>query len=353
MFKSHFFWAYFVIVTFMRPSIRHVAEHAQVSPMTVSRVLRGRKGLVADDTFNRVMASVRELNYVPVVSAMQNRHIQTCSIGVVPFYSNVSKNPIDAQTFEGLCAQARLHSYDLLVMLREDEDWMSRASSRFLDRRNDGFIFISPDVGQWKTILQELPTHDIPVVICYRRDVPEGVAWVDPDNAEIMRLAVGHLHQHGHTRLAYVSGPATPVPFDDNARQEAFKRETEALGLSDATIIEGATETWQLKPNVLAALRESGATGVVCVNDYLALQLWEAAEKAGLHVPLDLSLVGVDDQDTKGRGLTSIGFSYAQVGKLAVEAWVALQGGKDAALCCRVVPVHLVERASVRALQLD
>ena len=318
--------------------------------MTVSRVLRGRKSQVADETFERVMTSVRDLGYVPVASALQNRHVQTGVIGVVPFTANLPGNPIDAQTFEGLCAGARAHSFDLLVMLRGDKDWMSRASSRFLDRRSDGFIFISPEVQEWQTILRELQSHGVPAVICYRRDVPAGTSWIDPDNEMIVRLAIGHLHKHGHKRLAFLSGPHKAASFDDCARQQAFGRETRALGLHGATIIEGATDAWQLKPGVLAALENAGATGVVCVNDFLALQLWDAIDKAGLQIPRDLSLVGVDDQDTSHRGLSSVGFGgYAHVGRLAVESWVALQSGRDAASCCRVVPVHLAERASVGA----
>lgn len=332
----------------MRHSIRQVAKHARVSPMTVSRVLHGRKDLVANDTFERVLASVRDLDYVPVASPTQNRPVKTGSIGIVPFYSNVNNNPIDSQTFEGLCAQARAHSYDLLVMLRDDADWMSRATARFLDRRNDGFIFISPDVQEWRSILKELPGHDIPAVICYRRDVPEGVAWIDPDNEAIVRLAVELLHKHGHQRLAYLTGPKALSNFDDRARQKAFLREIGARGLQ-GTLIEGASDAWELKLDVLAELRESGVTGVLCVNDFLALQLWQAAVQAGLRIPDDLSLIGVDDQDTQHFGLTSVGFGYAQVGRLAVEAWVALQNGQDARSCCCVVPVHLIERSSVGA----
>jgi len=330
----------------MRPSIRQVAEHARVSPMTVSRVLRGRKSQVADETFERVMGSVRELGYVPVASALQNRHVETGSIGVVPFYGNIAANPIDSQTFEGLCAKARGHSRDLLVMLREDEDWM-HISARFLDRRTDGFIFISPDVQGWQSIVRELQLHDIPTVVCYRRDVPAGVAWVDPDNERIAHLAVAHLREHGHKRLAYLSGPNALASFDDCARQNAFVAQCAALGLDEPLLVEGATDDWRLRPDVLPRLQGAGVTGVLAVNDFLALQLWEAADEAGLSIPRDFSLVGVDDQDTPHRGLSSIGFGYAHVGKLAVEAWMALQSGQNASDCCRVVPVHLVERTSV------
>ena len=62
----------------------------------------------------------------------------------------------------------------------------------------------------------------------------------------------------------------------------------------------------------------------------------------------DLSLVGVDNQLLGAhRGLSSIGFGYDEVGRLAVQAWLELRAGAAAADCCRIVPIFLAERASV------
>lgn len=351
-------------MTTPRASIRQVAQIAGVSPMTVTRVLRGR-ALVAQDTRERVLAAVRQTNYVPVRASRQNRHSATHVLGLVPYHVDVTRNRIDTATSQGIYRGARHHGYDVLVMLREESEWMTdRAAIRFLDRRSDGFIFISTRRGEWQDVLDTLTQHKVPTVVCYRRDVREGVAWVDPDNEGILRLAVEALVQQGHRRIAYLADSEThpvgsgnpnhpPISenFDDLMRRSEFARilpEYEAHG----TILEGVHTGWSLNPDVVTRIRSQGITGVICVNDILALQLWKQAETAGLTIPNDLSIIGVDDTpEAQERGLTSVGFGYDTVGEAAVEAWLRLLRGESAEACCVVVPVALVERRSVERVR--
>jgi DNA-binding LacI/PurR family transcriptional regulator len=348
----------------MRASIRQVAERAKVSRMTVSRVVQGRKEQVNDATYARVLAAMQEMDYVPVRSAMQNRHVETNAIGLVPYYRNPSGNLIDSLTFEGLCEQASTSGYDLYIMLRGESEWMAnREDLRFLDRRSDGFIFISPGMGEWQAGLESLVQHKIPAVVCYRRDVPEGVAWVDPDNESIIRQTLEYLTAQGHSRIAYFTGPrpglegkerladlsGTHLSFDDQERQKHFTWIMRELGHEQWSekILWFQDPEWRLTTEEARAFFDSGATAVIC-GDALAIQLWEHAEAAGLRVPKDLSIVSIDGQIAAAhRGLTSVSFGYDEVGRQAVKAWTELVEGKTVKECCKVVPVRLVERASV------
>ena len=349
----------------MRSSIAQVAQHAGVSTMTVSRVARGRKSQVSEETYERVQTAMRELNYVPMRSAFQNRHVETSTIGYVPHDLEVPHSLIDSATLEGICKTARRHGYDLLLMLRDEADWMvNRQVARFLDRRSDGFIILSPRQGEWSDLFEILIEQSVPVVVCYRRDVPEGMAWVDPDNEEVMRLAVGHLAAHGHTNLAMlvspnlaqnfsaieiVDEPGARDHFDDIERERYFRQFVgEFCGdKARGEIVRALDRSWQLFPDTVEFLRQHSITGVIC-GDSAALQLWDMAEKAGLKIPADFSILGVDNlAQSAMRGLSSIDFGYNEVGRLAVEAWVEMQSGKAAPECCKVVPVCLKERDSV------
>lgn len=352
----------------MRSSIRQVAEHAHVSPMTVSRVVRGRKHQVNEETYKRVLAAMHELNYVPISSTVQNRHVETSTIGFVPHNADAPDNPIDRLTNEGLCRECRRHGYDVLVLLRDEADWMAnRAVVRFLDRRSDGFILVSPRTGEWKEMLEILTGQDLPIVVCYRRDVPEGVAWVDPDNDEIMRLTTGHLLEQGHTRIAHVLGASPSAVtgtievgerksegdhFDDTERQKYFLQHLKEGGNPDAIglLLRAGDSNWNLLPGTVDLLVSEGVTGAIC-GEATALQLWDQAEAAGIRVPQDLSIVGIDNQSAGAhRGLTSVSFGYGEVGRLAVNAWVQLKNGTPAAQASQVVPVQLVQRSSVRRI---
>jgi LacI family transcriptional regulator len=333
--------------------------------MTVSRVLQGRKHQVNVDTYNRVLAVMHDLNYVPVRSAVQNRQVQTNTIGLVPQHRDAFDKSFDTLTFNGMCKSAAHHGYDLFVMLRGEDEWMAnREEVRFLDRRSDGFIFISGYTGEWATALETLVQHEIPVVVCYRRDVPEGVVWVDPDNETIARQAVRHLWERGHRKLAFIGGPVPSAAacdllanlsgnrknYDSEARASAFIDELRSLGHPnpEACVFNIADPNWDVDANDLKPLLASDATGIVCVNDFVALQLWTELEKLGLSIPGDYSIISVDNEPGAAhRGLSSFDFGYGTLGQLAIEAWIEWQSGKDAAKCCKIVPAQLVERTSV------
>jgi len=349
----------------MRANIRQVAHRANVSRMTVSRVLQNRRDEVTEDKYERVIAALKELNYVPVRTAVQNHHSRTNVVGVVPYTANFSGYQIDLQTFGGLCKRSGHYGYDVLVLQRGESEWMAnRQELRFLDRRTDGFIFISLGVTEWENALELLQENQIPVVVCYRRDVPEGVAWVDPDNEAIVNLAVDRLVGSGHSKIAYLAkSPYLPGEtfvladlsgsrpnFDDVHRQQFFLKRVKQLGTRqpEAAIFHGKGRSNTLSPEEVDRIIAGGFTGVVCFSAGLGLQLLEQLEARGLKVPQDMSIVSHDwHTDSLQRGLTHITFDYATVGQLAMDAWMELAGGRPAAECCKLVPVQLVECRSV------
>ncbi len=347
----------------MRNGIRQVAQMANVSTMTVSRVARGQDALVHEETRKRVMAAMKELNYVPVRYTTQNRHVDTYAIGLVPYYVNAAMHEIDTFTYQGVVQQAYKHGYDLLVMLRDEAAWMAnRKEVRFLDRRSDGFIFVSPGVGEWTSTLEALVENKIPSVVCYHRDVPDGVAWVDPDNESVIDLMLDCLISAGHRTIAYLAGPITVTSdqprlvlyggeraYDDRERDRIFRERIAAMspGGIRGCVLTGVDVSYQVTNEVLQSIIDSGATAVLC-GDYVALQLWTLAEERGLTIPGDLSIIGIDDSPLGGmRGLTSVHFRYSDVGAAAVDAWVDLKAGKSSAEASRKVAVSLVSRRSV------
>lgn len=348
----------------MRATIRQVAERAQVSRMTVSRVLQGRKDQVNEETYARVLAAMHEMNYVPVRPAMQNRHVETNTISIVPYYLKPARSLVDSLTFEGLCEQAGENGYDLTIMLRGEAEWMAnREELRFLDRRSDGFIFISPGCGEWQMAFEALLQYSIPTVVCYRRDVPEGIAWVDPDNESIIQLALECLTRAGHKNIAYVAGPqpdqtdSDKLPnlsgarpnFDNAERQRYFTEIMQSLGHKEFSecIVWTKDPNWDFTREELRNLLKSGVTSVVC-GDHQALQIMDHAQALKIRIPQDFSIVGIDNQaEAAHRGLTSVGFGYDEIGRLAVQAWLELNNGTPASQCNKVVHVQLAERTTV------
>lgn len=336
----------------MRATLLRVAEQAGVSKVTASNVLRGVENRASAETRDRVLEAARHLNYLPVnPPSAQNRHIETRIVTLVPELRDIEHPELDLFTYEGIIEGARSHGYDVLTMVRNDhEQGLRREKLRYLDRRSDGFIFVSA-IGQWVRAFDIVSQYKIPSVVCYRRDTPEGVAWVDVDNEGIMRQALQHLVENGHRKIAYLAGP--PDNFDEQQRFCAWNdaMRWHKLENRDEFVVQGAGKNYVRNPHAMMTISRLGVTAVVCFNDTLALELWDEMQKQGLKVPRDISLIGIDNRpEAIERGLTSVSHSFVDIGRLAIDAWVELKNGGDAAACCKVAPVELMPRRSVRNL---
>lgn len=197
-----------------------------------------------------------------------------------------------------------------------------------------------------------LVKHEIPTVVCYRRDVPDGIAWIDPDNEQIMRLGVTHLVERGHTRIAHLTEVDQSL-FDTVERRRYFAEAVCSYGLHECAdwIVPG--RYFHITADTVATILNLGATAVVCHNDLLAENLMNAMNKLGLKVPEDLSIIGVDGLTAEALDLTSVEFSFEDVGAHAVEALINCVKGKTASECHTVIQVHLQARGSVRDLRVS
>lgn len=333
-----------------RSSIRQVAARAGVSHVTVVNILRGRGSRASEETRERVMEAVRELNYVPIAQPQtQRRHIETRIIGLVFDQFNIEESLFGLSTFRGLREGAREHNYDLLTLCRDEPTWaLGGEELQFLDRRCDGFIFVGP--YKRREVFDAITRYGIPLVSCFNADVPDAVPIVQPDDEEAMRLAVEHLRAKGHRKIAHLAGPESHS--DARQRRVAFERCAARLGFKQPYIQTGRGGAWWPNSDEMSELLRQDVTGVVCINDSQALELWDVAEKQGVRVPRDLSLIGVDSiPEAQERGLSSIGYSPTEIGRLAMDSLVALINQEEEAQLSHRVPVHLVERESVIALE--
>ena len=328
--------------------------------MTVSNVLRGRTDLVAAKTRERVLTAVHSLDYIPVRTAAQNRHVRTNAIGVVFLALHRLNGIVGYPTFQGMCERGEEVDYDLTVFLRSEPEWVKTGSeARFLDRRCDGFIFL----GSSRPALSEvLVQHHIPAVECYSVASKPGIARVIGDNRDGMRQAVAHLAQSGHTRIGHLAGPWGNLEADE--RQAGFREAMQGTFGPDYPDVVVRGDTWggpmvfhegrdrvdaQARPLADAVLA-ADVTAVVCANDLLALTVWQVAEERGLRVPQDISIIGMDNSVRAAyRGLTTIATPFEAVGRAAVEAVLSIQEGGSADAASRVLPVALVPGESVAA----
>jgi LacI family transcriptional regulator len=290
------------------PSVKEVAALAGVSLGTVSNVLN-RPDRVSYATRTRVHAAIDELGFVRNESARALRAGRSNSIAYVcldaanPFFTDVARGVEDAAA-----------ENDTAVYLCDSANDAAR-EDRYLDRleqqRMRG-VLVTP-VNPNSDRLRQLPQRGTPVVLVDRGARNSGLCSVSVDDVHGGELAVSHLVDQGHERLAYVGGPLTIGQVAD--RLAGARRALVDAGRDPAelTVVETAAPTISEGRDAatrIAGLRTSHRpSGVFCANDLLALGLLQQVLHLGLRVPDDIAIVGYDDIEFAGAAavpLTSV-----------------------------------------------
>jgi LacI family transcriptional regulator, repressor for deo operon, udp, cdd, tsx, nupC, and nupG len=327
-------------------TIRDVAEAAGVSIATVSRALHGLPR-VSEATRQRVLTAAAELSYVASPSAASLASGQTNAIGVVaPFVNRWYFAAIVHSAEERL----RNAGYDLLLYsLGTDTRERHRAFSGTLLRKRVDAVLV---LGLHPTAeeVAALSTVGGPVAIV-GTDVP-GWASVRIDDQAAARCAVRHLVDLGHRRIAYIGGETddpllSALPGD---RRVGYRAGLAAAGLP----LVGELETdggFTVAGGHAAAQRllslAEPPTALFAASDEMAMGAVQAARRAGVRVPQDLSVIGIDDHEmAELLDLTTVAQPVVAQGGLAAEMILTALADPEQPLPAVTVPTRLVVRGT-------
>jgi DNA-binding LacI/PurR family transcriptional regulator len=249
-----------------RPTILDVAERSGVSKSTVSNVIRGGVHVSADRQ-RRVLAAVEELGYRPNALARQLVLRRTSTIGVVvgdlanPFYGELVK-----------LLERQAHEVGYVTTVSNTDGHAEREAARIealLEQRVAGIAMLQFSGN--REILDDVIADGTPVAVVSSTD--SRVDSVGVDERRSLALAVRHLAELGHQRIAYVTSPLVEERTN-TARYESFRRACREAGCAEASV--------------------EDATAVAAANDILAIELIDELERGGRRVPDDVSVVGFD-----------------------------------------------------------
>ncbi len=301
----------------MPPStLRDVAEAAGVHPATASRALNpATRGLVNPDTARRVMKVAESLGYRPNPIARGLKTSKSTSIGlVIPDLTNPLFPPIVRGIEEVLDAAG----YSGLVVNTDNDPVRERTQVESLrSRQVEGLIVATGLLDH--PLLVELHREGVPMVMVNRRPTGMDVSTITADDAAGVQLAVEHLAELGHRRIAHLAGPETTSTGVNRAR--AFRAAVRDLGLDDDPALLRWCSHWTEEAGA-AAVRElldndTDFTAVLGGNDLIALGCYDVFAERDLRCPDDISVVGFNDMpflDKLRPPLTSIAVPHHQIG---------------------------------------
>ncbi len=301
------------------PDIRTVAALAKVSIATVSRTIN-RSPVVSERLSKRVWQAIRQLNYFP------NTHARTLVSGRSRLFGIIVENitnpffPELIQSFEETAVAA---GYEILVSSsNSDPAQLTRCVRRLLERKVDGVAVMT--FGEEESVLDELMDHGVPIVLAVLKPGRQKVSTIVLDYSAGIRSAVAHLKQLGHRRIAFLSGPHTLHSAITRENDFRGAMEEARLPVQKRWVVEcdhslkggmaGFDRLWALAAQ---------PTAIMCSNDMTAIGVLRAAYSAGVRVPQDCSLVGLDDigfAEFTLPPLTTIRLSRTELARAAFEA---------------------------------
>ncbi len=271
-----------------RPKLRDVSRRTGVSVATVSRVLNAKPG-VAGETRDRVLAAVAEMGYEP-----QPIMARSAVVGIITPELDNPIFPMLAQTIE-----ARLAGRGIMSMVcPSTSETINELEyiDRFTDWNAAGVIVINgryadPTLGYGPYV--DLQDSGTPVVLVNGLTGRVPIPAVSVDMRSGAMMVTRHLIGLGHRRIGVLTGPirySSAIELVEGYR--AAMREAElptGEGLESETLftLEGGRAG-------VAKLLESGATGIVCGSDLMAIGAIAGARSWGLRVPEDISVTGFD-----------------------------------------------------------
>ncbi|NUS52048.1 MAG: LacI family DNA-binding transcriptional regulator, partial [Nocardioidaceae bacterium] len=303
------------------PTLRDVAEAAGVHAATASRALNpATRGLVNAKTARRVMKVAEQLGYRPNPIA---RGLKTAKSGTIGLVIPDLTNPLFPPIVRGIEDILEPAGYSGLIVNTDNDPHREQSQiERLRSRQVEGLIVATARVHH--PLLERLHDEGVVMVMVNRR--PEGVdvPSITPDDAAGIELAVRHLADLGHTRIAHVAGPQSTSTGVTRAR--AFRAAIRTLGLEDDPRLTATAAYWSEDAGAdgLRVLLDDGQefTAIVAGNDLIALGCYDVFHERGITCPDELSVVGFNDMpflDKLRPPLTTVAIPHQQIGAEAAR----------------------------------
>ena len=298
-------------------TLKSVAEQVGLTASTVSAVLNNSSASrsVPERTKNRILAAARDLNYRPNFFARSLRVQRTYTIGVILAEIGDAYGSVVISGMERYLREQNF--FFLTVAHRHDKKLLATYSTMLLERGVEGFITVD-------TLLTEEPPLPTVAVAGHRRI--KGVTNIVLDHRRAASLALQHLVDLGHEKIAFMKGSTVSADSDD--RWNAICEVAAKLGIRMRPELVVQLEGDDPTPNLgypfakQLLARKQPFTALFAYNDISAIGSIRAFQEAGLRVPDDLSVVGFDDIQNSAYispPLTTVRQPMQEMGKIAAR----------------------------------
>jgi len=331
-----------------RPTISDVAREASVSLMSVSRAMNNRPGL-SDKTRKRILDIANQLGYRPSGVARALATNRSFTVGLMmpdvtnPFFSQIAKGAEDVAYSMG---------YNLfLVNTDEDIEREKIALNSLLDKQVDGAILCSPRLP-WEQILKHISHFQFTVLINRELDEPRSdCATINIDDTFGAKLAIEHLSNRGHKKIAFLAGPD-----ESTSRKRRLRGFMQALEYHKIPYDENLVLTCSsdmaggFKAATTLFSNHDDITAILAYNDMVAFGVFQACEELGKTIPDQVAVIGFDDIPLASiikPKLSTVRANKRELGQRAMRVFQAfIDGNEDITMDQTILPSLVLRKSA-------
>jgi LacI family transcriptional regulator len=310
----------------MSTRMKDIAKDLGLSIITISKVLRNHPD-VGDETRERVLARVKELDYCPNPAARSLVTGRTYLVGLIvpdllhPFFAEIAKSLSDVLRVSGY--------YLIISSSEEDPDIEEQEIKQLLARRLDTLIIASCRSTVDLFFLVE--KQKTPYILIDRTLPGLTANFVGVDDEAVGRLATKHLIDIGCTRIAHIRGPETSTGMRrlNGYKQALAQAKMKTVDNYIIAELKGDVDTKERGAEAMRQLLslKPRPDGVFCFNDPLAMGAMNCALDQGLRIPEDIGVIGCGNlhyDDSLQVPLSSIDQHSRQIGEEAARLTLAI-----------------------------
>lgn len=279
----------------MKVTIAEVAERANVSVATVSRVMNGNYPVKAE-TKESVLKAIKELKYIPNMQARELTQQKSSIIGVVvPSISNMFFPAV----IDGIDSALKSNSLSfILCRTNDDKDEEIKYVRELISRNVSGIIVISPNLENVNSKFYDDIGSQVPTVFVNGSSTSPNVSTVCNDEAIGAKIALNYLLENNHKNILFIRGTNS---YSYDVKEECYTEFMKNIGnFKEENIINigsgNSSETVSNTTSILLdILQSTKATAIFACNDLMGVGAINACKRLNIDVPKDMSIIGFDN----------------------------------------------------------
>ena len=324
-------------------TIKEIAEMANVSSATVSKILNGKDKYISEATRQRVLEIVEREGYIPNAIAKSLKMKSTKTLGIIIpdvmnlFFSELARGIEDAAERKG---------YSVILCNSDNKEAKEERYIQVLQEKMvDGIILTASE----KSVSKSLKRRNTPMVLLDREIlIDDKVGRIVVDNEEGAYTSTSYLIKKGGKNIGFISSDNKNKSSGQRLKgyerailENGMEYDENKIFLQNYTIDTGYEGTMSL-------LDRTEIDGICCGNDLIAIGAIKALKEKGTNVPEEVKIIGFDDihiSQYLDPPLTTMRQPIYEMGEEAVKMLISIIEKKDVGTV-KILKTTLVERSS-------